>query len=76
MKSTIKLNKTLISVWKKELTNKSDCAKKAKVGRWTISQAIKTGRCTESVMNRINVYLLRQREQRREKLLRVISGRD
>lgn len=63
MKININIKRPLLKVWRTELTSQSDCVKKTGIARSTISNALKTGRCTKDIMNRINAYLLQQREQ-------------
>lgn len=73
MKPTIKLTKALVSVWKKELINKADCTAKTGVTYKTIVRAMKTRKCTRKVMDRINVYIIRERELRKTTNKAILS---
>ena len=73
MKVSIKLPKKLISIWKKELTDRKHCKEKSGVDRQTINRALATGRCTRYTMDRLNVYILRERNKRNTKLTKMLS---
>jgi|GEM_PF-7074566 len=73
MKIAIKLPKKLISVWKKELVNKTDCFKSTGVNRQTINKAIKTGKCTRITMDKVNAYLIQQRAKEKRKLKTLLN---
>lgn len=66
MKPTIKIPKAIISIWKRELINISDCTAKTGITYKTIVRARDTRVCTRSVMDRINSYLLRERKRNNE----------
>ena len=73
MKVSIKLPKKLISIWKKELINKTECYKSTGVNRQTINKAIKDGKCTRNTMDRINIYLIRERAKQERNLKKILS---
>lgn len=73
MKVCIKLPRKLISIWKKELKDKKHCKEHSGVDRQTIDRALATGQCTRYTMDRLNVYILRERNKRNVKLTKLIS---
>ena len=73
MKVSIKLPKKLISLWKKELTNKTDCYNKTGVNRQTINKAIKSGQCTRLTMDKVNMYIVQERAKSKRKLKSVLN---
>lgn len=73
MKVSIKLPKKLISVWKKELINKTECYKATGVNRQTINKAIKDGKCAPVTMYKINEYIISERAKAKRKLKKILS---
>lgn len=73
MKVSVKLPKKLISKWKKELTNKTDCYNKTGVNRQTINKAIKTGQCTKLTRDKVNRYILQERNKSNRSLKAVLK---
>lgn len=71
MKVSIKVTKVIVSVWKKEITNIADCTVKTKLTYKTIVRAINTRHCTRNTMDKINAYILTERE-RKSKLNKLI----
>lgn len=73
MKVSIKLPKKLISKWKKELTNKTDCFNKTGVNRQTINKAIKSGQCTKLTRDKVNRYIVQERNKSNRSLKAVLK---
>lgn len=61
-KVSISVPEAVMEVWNKEITNQSELCRAAKISRPCLVSAIKTGRCTESTMLKINKYLLKKRK--------------
>jgi len=70
-KVSINIPKQLMKVWNKEITNQSELCRAAKISRPCLVSAMKTGRCTELTMNKINMYLLRKRKNQNLTLERL-----
>lgn len=62
MGKTITIEKELLEVWDKEVKVTINNAKACKVAYNTLKNALGTGICTTSTRNKINKFLLRQRE--------------
>jgi len=74
MKPTIKITKAVASIWKKELTNIADCTAKTGITYKTIIRARDKRVCTQDIANRINIYILQERD-RKKKLNRSILSK-